>query len=268
MVKVSIIMGIYNCEQTLRESIDSILKQTYTDWELIMCDDGSSDQTFEIAQEYARQDVRIKVLKNDMNKGLAYSLNVCLKEAKGEYIARMDGDDISLPTRLEKQVAYLEQHREIAVLGTTVQYFDNQGIWGISRAKSNLTKIDIMCGNAFIHPTVMMRKAVLQEVGGYTVSKQTYRMEDYDLWCKLYVHHYKGNTLNEALLQYRLDKAAYKKRKYSYRIDEFLIKKYWYKRLEVPKRYYIYVIKPLIVGIIPASLMRAYHKKIYKEMET
>lgn len=266
MPKISVIMGAYNCENTLQASIESILGQTYTDWECIICDDGSTDTTHYLISEYIKKDARIKLLTNTKNTGLAYSLNRGLKVARGEYIARMDSDDISLPTRFEKQIAYLEQHEDIAVLGTTAQYFDNQGVWGVSKAKKCLTKTDIMCGNAFIHPTVMIRRKALQQVGGYTVSKYTYRMEDYDLWCKLYAHYYRGDVLNEPLLQYRLDKSAYKKRRYCYRIDEFLIKKYWHKKLEIPKRYYIYVIKPLIIGMIPGSLMRVYHMKIYKKM--
>ena len=98
---VSIIMGIYNCAETLPEAIESILNQTYLNWELIMCDDGSSDDTWKIAIRYAEKyPDKIKILKNESNKGLNYTLNRCLKKATGKYIARMDGDDISMPERL------------------------------------------------------------------------------------------------------------------------------------------------------------------------
>ena len=110
MSKVSIIMGIYNCASTLSEAIDSILMQTFKDWELIMCDDGSIDNTYQIAKRYQKHVGRkIVLLKNDQNMGLNYTLNRCLAVASGEYIARMDGDDISLPTRLEKEVEFLKE---------------------------------------------------------------------------------------------------------------------------------------------------------------
>ena len=109
MPTVSVIMGIYNCEKTLSDAIDSIINQTYSDWELIMCDDGSTDNTYQIATKYSEKDNRITVIKNDTNSGLAFSLNHCLKYAKGEYVARMDADDISLPNRFEKQVAFLNK---------------------------------------------------------------------------------------------------------------------------------------------------------------
>ena len=92
--KVSIIMGIYNCADTLEEAVESILQQTYDDWELIMCDDGSMDSTYEIATRFSRQYENIIAFQNEKNMGLNYTLNKCLEKAKGEYIARMDGDDI------------------------------------------------------------------------------------------------------------------------------------------------------------------------------
>src|SRR5699024_2253424 len=96
MASVSVIMGIYNCEETLSQSINSIIDQTYTDWELILCDDCSLDNTYNIAKTFADQLKNIVLLKNSKNEGLNYTLNKCLRYAKGQYIARMDGDDISL----------------------------------------------------------------------------------------------------------------------------------------------------------------------------
>ncbi|MDK0922904.1 glycosyltransferase family 2 protein, partial [Clostridium perfringens] len=101
-IKVSIIMGIYNCEKTLSDCIDSLLNQTYTNWELIMCDDSSTDCTYKIAKRYAEKYNNIILLRNETNKKLSATLNRCLEVAKGEYVARMDADDIALPTRLEK----------------------------------------------------------------------------------------------------------------------------------------------------------------------
>ena len=109
MAKVSIIMGIYNCAATLPEAIDSILTQTFSDWQLILCDDGSKDNTYTVAKAYQeRLPDQIILLQNVRNMGLNYTLNRCLQVTTGEYVARMDGDDISLPTRLEKEAAFLD----------------------------------------------------------------------------------------------------------------------------------------------------------------
>ena len=109
--KISIIMGIYNCEKTLPEAIESILAQTYTNWELIMCDDCSTDNTYSIAKKYQEKYTdKIILVRNNENCRLAYSLNHCLKYASGKYIARMDGDDISLPHRFERQIEFLEKN--------------------------------------------------------------------------------------------------------------------------------------------------------------
>ena len=128
-MKVSIIMGIFNCAETLSDAIKSILSQTYSDWELIMCDDGSTDNTFHIAQTFASKNPNIVLIKNDRNMGLNYTLNRCLELATGEYIARMDGDDISLPNRLEEEVSFLDQHPQYAIVSTPMIYFDENGVF-------------------------------------------------------------------------------------------------------------------------------------------
>ena len=113
--KISVIMSVYNSEATLRESIDSILAQTYPDWEFIICNDASTDGTQAILEEYAEKDPeRFILLKNEENKRLAFSLNRCLEKATGFYVARMDGDDISLPERFEKQVCFYARIRSIS----------------------------------------------------------------------------------------------------------------------------------------------------------
>ena len=105
-------MGIYNCASTLQEALDSLYAQTYQDFEIILCDDGSKDKTYEVALENQRKHDNIVLLRNEQNLGLNVTLNKCLAAAEGEYIARMDGDDISLPTRFEKQVKFLDEHPE------------------------------------------------------------------------------------------------------------------------------------------------------------
>ena len=127
-IDISVIMGIYNCASTLPEAIDSILNQTYTSWELILCDDGSSDNTYEIAKQYQnRYPDKIKLIRNEKNMGLNYTLNHCIEYVSGKYIARMDGDDVSLPSRFESEIKVLEEEPDIAVVSTTMIHFDESG---------------------------------------------------------------------------------------------------------------------------------------------
>ena len=133
---ISVIMGIYNCEKYLAEAIDCILNQTYKDWELIMCDDGSTDQTYTIAESYKNaHPEKIQLLRNLSNKGLNYTLNRCLEAAKGEYIARMDGDDLCSFNRFEKEAAILESRKDISIVSSYLEYFDEGGVWGICKYK-------------------------------------------------------------------------------------------------------------------------------------
>ena len=122
-IKVSVLMGIYNCADTLAESIESILNQTHSNIEFIMCDDGSTDNTYEIANKYAKKDSRIVLLRNEQNITLGPTLNKCLEHATGKYCARMDGDDVSVPDRFEKQVAFLESHPEFDAVGSFMQIY-------------------------------------------------------------------------------------------------------------------------------------------------
>ena len=129
--KISVIMGIYNCEDTIKDSIKSIINQTYYNWELIMCDDGSVDSTLQIAKEMERQyPKRIKVIQNKQNMGLNYTLNRCLQESTGEYIARMDADDICSSNRFMKEMHVLANETNIDFVSTGMCYLDESGIWG------------------------------------------------------------------------------------------------------------------------------------------
>ena len=142
---VSIIMGVYNEEKTLERCLDSIIAQTYDNWELIVCDDCSDDGTVGILEKYIKKDNRIKLLRNEKNIRLAASLNKCLDAAKGEYIARMDADDISLPNRLEKQVKFLEEHEDIDCVGSNMVVFDESGDKGVRESIEKPIKKDMLC---------------------------------------------------------------------------------------------------------------------------
>lgn len=261
---ISVIMSVYNCSKTLSKSIDSILAQTFKNWELIICDDCSKDETAKIAKAYAERYPNIKFITNKQNKGLAYSLNHCLEYAKGEYIARQDGDDYSLPHRLETQLSFLKDHTRYAIVGSAAILFDENGIWGERRPPEIPTKNDLIKGCTFIHPSVMIRAEAMRIVGGYTVSERTRRCEDYDLWFKLYSLGYRGYNITEPLIMYHEGLDDYKRKSFRARIMEMKTRYIGYRALHVPLWKYVYAFKPLIVGIMPQKFLRSYHHAKYK----
>lgn len=261
MKKVSIIMAIYNCENTLDEAIQSILNQTYKKWELILCDDGSIDDTYKIALKYSKQFTNVQVYQNKKNMGLNYSLNKCLQYAEGEYIARMDGDDISLPKRLEKEVAFLEEHLEYAIVSTPMKYFDVEGVFKVGKSKGEPLITNFAKGTPFCHAPCMVRREAYDAVDGYTESPKRIRVEDWDLWIKMYKMGYKGFVLDEPLYMMRDDRNAYSRRKFKYRVNEARVSCMAVQELKLPMRYYIYLLRPLVVGILPKSVYMYLHKK-------
>lgn len=262
MARISIIMGIYNCEATLSEALESIVNQTCTDWQLIMCDDGSSDNTYNIALNYERRyPEKIILIKNEKNKGLNYTLNKCLSLAESEYVARMDGDDISLPERLEKEVKFLDSHKEYSIISMPMIYFDEDGEWGRGKCIEKPMAESIVVSTPFCHAPCMVRKTAYDRVGGYTVDDKLLRMEDYDLWVKMYAAGFKGYNLKDALYKMRDDRNATSRRKYKYRINEARVKIKAIKLLGLKKTNYVYVLRPLVVGLLPPFVYEYMHKK-------
>ena len=263
---VSVIMGIYNCEDTLERAVESIVNQTYTNWELILCDDGSKDETFRIAEKIAQIDNRIIVIRNEENKGLAYTLNHCLEHVKGEYVARMDSDDVSLPTRIDEQVKYLESHREVDLVGSQRIIFDEKCEYGIRGCIEYPNRNSLIKGSPFAHPTVMLKKTVYDSLNGYTVSKATRRAEDLDLWFRFFEAGYIGHNIQKPLLKYHESPGDLKKRSISAGFGTAKVMLSGYRRLHIPIFYYAFALKPIITSILPNRLMMNYHqKKLHKE---
>jgi len=181
--KVSVVMSVYNGEKYLREAIDSILAQTFEDFEFIIINDGSTDGTANILKEFP--DPRIRIFENAKNEGLTRSLIRGCKEAPGKYIARMDADDISYPDRFQKQVEFLNARPEVGLVGSAWYYIDPQGntFGEISFPLEHESILeDVGTFNPFIHGSVMFRAAVYNEVGGYREFFQ--QTQDYDLWLR------------------------------------------------------------------------------------
>lgn len=207
--RISVIMGLYNCAPTLAEALDSLLAQTYQAFKVIMCDDGSTDNTVEIAQEYVdKYPGKFILIRNERNMKLAATLNHCLEYVDTEFTARMDGDDISLPERFEKEVNFLDEHPEYGLVSTPMIHFDSEGEF--KRGKGGFTppKEHFLKGTPFCHAPVMVRTEVYRQVGGYTVKPTTERREDYYLWYKIYKAGYRGYNLSEPLYKMRDDRNA------------------------------------------------------------
>lgn len=198
--KISVIMSTYNRAKLLPRSIESILNQTYGDFEFIIINDGSTDDTGEILKEYARKDDRVKIITNPMNRGLIYSLDKGLNAARGQYIARMDDDDISLPDRFKRQIHYMENHPKITVLGTRA-YVEKEGgfikSWGYEEADKN--KILMFFEVPVFHPSVMMRASFLKNHHIRYQSKYL-SAEDTYLWYQIAMAGGRITNLKEPLM--------------------------------------------------------------------
>ena len=266
MPKVSVIMGTYNCKNfdLLEKSVDSVLDQEFEDFELIICDDGSENDTLLYLNRLKQKDNRIKIISYKENRGLSYALNTCLNEAQGQYIARQDDDDISKVGRLRREVEFLDNHPEFAMVGTEAEIFDNDGIWGDYKLEEYPTRNSFYWNSPFIHPTIMMRKNVYTELGGYRVAKETRRCEDLDLFMKMYAAGYKGYNIQEKLYMYRMENDPnIKYRKMKYRIDEAVVKFKGYRAMGNLLLGLPFVIKPILIGLMPQRLLYLIKKKQY-----
>lgn len=256
---ISVIMGVYNCEkrkEMLLKSVQSIIRQSYSEWEFIICDDGSTDGTLKILHNIASLDKRIKVLTYNENKGLSYALNECLKYAKGEYIARQDDDDISKTIRLEEELNFLKKNNEYDFVGTLAEIYDQDGVYAKYNVEEQPMKRHFLWNSPFIHPTVLFRKKALDEIGGYRVARETERCEDYDLFMRLYSNGKIGYNIQTELYEYFSDRKIDKVyRPFKIRLNEAKVRLMGFYRL----RLYIigipFIMKPIILGILPSKLM-------------
>ena len=203
---VSVVMASYNGSKTISLAIESIASQTYTNWELIVVDDTSTDDTLSIVKGFESK-INIKIIQNKVNLGLARSLNRGIAAASGDYIARMDDDDVSRPERFEKQIEFLQNNLDVDVLGTGVFLVDAsfQGIGEQNRPEHDSEIKDALCKyNPICHPTVMMRRSFVERFGGYDEALRW--KEDYELWGRA-ASSSKYHNLQEPLLDYRVKKS-------------------------------------------------------------
>lgn len=244
-------------------AIDSILTQTFTDFELLICDDGSDAEYADWLRGCCKKDTRIRRMRNRKNQGLAAALNRCIACASGRYLARMDADDIARADRLEKQAAFLDAHPEYAFVGCNARLIGAYGIWGERRMEEAPGRTSFLLTSPFIHPSVMFRREALTLCGGYQRSRQYLRAEDYELFMRLYALGRRGYNMQMRLIDYREDQHAYQKRKYRYRFCECATRLHGFRRLGILKGNVRYVLKPLLAGMIPRKIMIWLRKRRY-----
>lgn len=265
MAKVSIIMGVYNCRNLneLQESIKSIINQTFEDWELIICNDGSTDNTLNYLNEISKMDKRIKIVSYDKNRGLAYALNYAYNFSNGEYIARQDGDDISYPDRIKYEVEYLENNKDIDFVGTIADVYDDNGIWGTFNLPENPSKLNFLWNSPFLHPSILMRREAFERAGKYRMAWETKRAEDYDLFMSMYALGSKGYNIQKKLYKYKIINDNKKYRKMKDRLEEAVVRVKGFKKLNLGVKAIPFIVKPIIIGLIPQKLFGKIRKNQY-----
>lgn len=256
--KISVIMGVYNQlnEKQLHSAVYSILTQTEEDLEFIIYDDGSAEQASSYISKLADIDPRIIIIGAKENNGLAFSLNECIKLARGKYIARMDADDVSYVERFRIQVEFLDNHPEYQWCGCNAELFDDKGVWGERKMPECPEKSDFLKYSPYIHPSVMYRAKLFEKAGLYNVSQETLRCEDYEMFMRFHEKGYRGYNIQMNLFGYREDRSSYGRRKFRYRVNEMKIRYRNFKKLKMlwPTGW-IYVIRPIIGIFIPNQLI-------------
>lgn len=230
--EISVVMSVYNGEKHLVEAIESILNQSFKNFEFIIINDGSMDGSLEIIKKYEIQDKRIKFIDNGKNKGLIYSLNLGLSVARGKYVARMDADDISFSKRLEIQKKYLDENIEVGICASRFRFFRhsffNFGKISGKKMKTDEIKVELLFRNCIVHPSVMFRKEVLDK-NELRYDSNDRRMEDYGLWLKMSkmteIHIIDDILLNFRVTSDSVTTESLRKREEYFKIRKILLKR-------------------------------------------
>ena len=264
---LSIIMTVYNGEKYISETIESILKQSYTDFEFIIIDDGSIDKTFSICEKYSLQDNRIRLYKNKQNLWVVKTRNILLEKVSedSEYIAIIDADDIAYPERMKKQIGFLENNKDISILGWDIDIIDESGkITGeriYPRTHAEVSE-SIFQKSPLAQPAVMIRASTLNALGGYDPDFE--RCQDYELWCRAFDHWYKIANLDEKLIKYRIYSDQWKSRhlKLSLRNTIKIQRKYIFQKKYFSLENILYFICENLLAFLPTKVILYIFKKI------
>ena len=257
MSNISVIMGVYNCpkKEMLIQAVESVLNQTYSDFEFLICDDGSTNNTFKWLEELSKLDTRIKLIKSEKNCGLAVALNKCLEKATGKYIARQDVDDYSMENRFKIQLDYLEKHKNISFVGSDCFLYDKNGLFGERSMPSYPSKKDFLFNSPFIHGTTMFRREVFDNDEGYRLIGMCNKYEDYEFFMRLYSRNLIGANINQLLYTFYSEERK-NKVPLKMRIDEFFVRKKGFRIMRLPvKERVVYSIKPLFLLLVPNKFL-------------
>ncbi len=261
-VKVSVVMPVYNTEKFVWEAIQSILDQTFIDFEFIIIDDGSSDNSREIIQKYAKKDKRIKALQNPWNKWISFTRNRLHWLVNCEFIAVMDSDDISFLDRLELQYNFLKKHNDYWAIGGHTEIIDEESnrIW-FRKYSNNIEKI-IFKKSPLAQPSVMFKKSVFEKVWWYDPGLNY--GEDYDLWLKIYDNWYKLKNLDKPMLKLRIREWQTKSSRLKATIKNTLSlqKKYIFQKKYFSISNLLYWLAECILYILPSCFVLRLFKKI------
>lgn len=252
---ISVVIPTYNASNSIETAIDSVLNQTYQNFEIIIIDDLSKDDTWNKLLKIKNKDSRIFIFQNEKNSKSAFTRNQAIDKAKGEYIALLDDDDYWDSNKLEKQLEFLESNEDIDFVGTNAFIWDRKGTYGEIRKPMYPNKNDLVKTSPFVNPSVMFRKKTIQAVGGYRVSSETVRGQDYDLFLRMYVEGMKGANLQENLTYYFKDSDYFNKISWQSRIGEAKFRYRNFKKMGVLLQNFHYVVKPIVAIFIPNKLM-------------
>lgn len=251
---VSILMGtLYRSEnvELLARAVRSIQDQTYSNWEFLICDDGSSPAALSYLDEAAAKDSRIRLIRGCPRYDLASKLNWCLSAARGEYIARMDDDDYSHPDRLLTQMDYLQNCSQAAFVGCIARLEREGQPAGLRRLPERPVIRDFYMTQPFFHPTLLFRRKILEEAGGYSETPRCMGCEDYDLLLRIYEAGHRGENIQKPLFTYTLPPLDSRKRTMALRWNEVKTRYVRFRALGLLPGALPYVVKPVAVGLIP-----------------
>ena len=264
---ISVIMGVLYRRDSiflLERAVQSILAQSFPDFELLICDDGSFDTAKNYLDTVAQKDVRLTLVRPGRCFSLPEKVNECLLVARGKYIARMDDDDYSHPDRFERQLAFLDAHLYVSFVGCNVDLYQD----GTKVGKRNFPEYpsvkDFFWTQPYIHPSVMFRKECIEAVHGYSEDKRCILCEDYDLFLRLYAAGYTGANMQEVLFDYTVSSKAKGNAKMIHRWNEAVTRYRRFKELRVLPMAWPFVLKPLAVGLLPEKVLLKIKERQYR----
>lgn len=254
--EITVLMSVYNDKKYLSESVESILNQTFENFEFLIIDDASTDGSKDLLEEYAKEDSRIKLICNKNNKGLSYNLAEGTSLAKAPWIARMDADDISVKDRLAIQIQYVKEHPSIDIVGSYVIDIDDEGneleLRKVPTTHEKIANLIWTC--PFIHPTVLFKKESIIKAGSY--DRNLRRRQDYDLWFRCHEASLRFDNIDMPLLFYRATDAYYKKNNLKVQLQQAKMGFAGAKKVKASPIAYIGVTVAFLKGILPYQIRK------------